>query len=66
MPNNDDEEQEKLAFTIEEAAKLASVGRTSLYNEIRSRRLKTRKVGRRRVVPRAELLRWLSHDLDES
>ena len=44
-------DQEKLAFTIEEAARALSVSRTTLYEMISANALRTVKIGRRRVVP---------------
>lgn len=38
-------------FTIEDAAKLCGVGRSLAYEEIRLGRLRTVRIGRRRLVP---------------
>jgi len=48
-----------LAYSVEEAAKAAGIGRTLLFNEIRHRRLIARKVGRRTVIVRDDLEAWL-------
>jgi excisionase family DNA binding protein len=50
----------RLALPIPEAAAAAGVSRGTLYNEIKSGRLKPTKIRRRTVILHAELLRWLS------
>jgi excisionase family DNA binding protein len=50
----------KLAMSIAEFARLAGVGRSTLYNEIKSGRLKVRKAGRRSLILREEGLAWLA------
>jgi excisionase family DNA binding protein len=50
---------EKLAFTIQEAAAVSSIGQTSLYKAIRERRLKARKYGTRTVITRLDLQAFL-------
>ncbi len=47
-------------YTIEEAAKLVRVSKTSLYVEIRTERLTVKKVGRRTLITRSDLLIWLN------
>lgn len=49
-----------LAVSVKEAARLVSVGRSTLYTEIAAGRLKVMKVGRRTLVRVAELDQWLS------
>ena len=49
----------KLAFTIEEAATAAGIGRTLIFEEIREGRLIARKVGRRTIILVADLDLWL-------
>jgi excisionase family DNA binding protein len=49
------QDQEKLAFTIEEAARALSVSRTTIYEMIGANMIFTKKIGRRRVVPAEEL-----------
>jgi excisionase family DNA binding protein len=50
---------EKLAFTIQEAAAVSSIGQTSLYKAIREGRLKARKYGTRTVITRLDLQAFL-------
>jgi excisionase family DNA binding protein len=49
-----------LAVGIPEACKLTSLSRSRLYAEIRDGRLTPRKIGRRTLIPVAELHRWLA------
>jgi excisionase family DNA binding protein len=49
----------QLAHTISDVAKCACIGRTLIYSEIASGRLKAHKVGRRTVILNADLLAWL-------
>jgi excisionase family DNA binding protein len=48
-----------LAVCVEEAAKLAGVGRTEIYRAIKQRELASLKVGKRRLVRVEALKRWL-------
>ncbi|OAI30446.1 hypothetical protein A1351_22835 [Methylosinus sp. R-45379] len=48
-----------LAFSVEEAARRASVGRTIIYAAIKLGLLKARKVGRRTVILEVDLREWL-------
>jgi excisionase family DNA binding protein len=48
------------AVGIDEAARLAGIGRTLLYQEISEGRLRIRKAGRRTLIPIQELDAWLN------
>ena len=48
-----------LALGILEAARAASVGRSTIYENINSGALKARKAGRRTLILRADLQAWL-------
>ena len=48
----------KIAYSIKEACKATSWGRTTLYGHISSGRLRTVRIGGRRLIP-AEALRAL-------
>jgi excisionase family DNA binding protein len=50
---------EKLAYSIAELAKVAGVGRSFLYEEIKGGRLKLKKAGRRSLVLIADAQAWL-------
>jgi excisionase family DNA binding protein len=52
---------EKLALTIQEAAQLSSLGRTSIYKAIREGQLISRKYGTRTVIMRADLTSFLTN-----
>lgn len=54
--NND-----KMAFSIDEAAKACSMGRVKLYQEINAGRLKIRKCGSRTLVLRKDLEDFLNN-----
>jgi excisionase family DNA binding protein len=57
-------EQERLAFSITEAAALLGVGRTLAYQMAKSGELPTVRLGRRVVVPRAQLEQLLAGEVD--
>lgn len=46
---------EPLAYSINEACRVSSLGRTRLYQLIRERRLEVRKIGKRTLIPAASL-----------
>ncbi len=50
---------DKLAFSVDEAAKAAGVGRTLTFQEIRDGNLIARKIGRRTIILREDLEAWL-------
>lgn len=54
---------EKLLVSITDAGKALSLGRTSIYELIRSGELETRKMGRRRLITAASIRR-LAGELD--
>lgn len=42
------------------------IGRTQAYEEIKERRLKVAKVGRRTIIPLAEAQRWLAERMADA
>jgi excisionase family DNA binding protein len=48
------------AYSVAEAGRKASVGRTTIYAEIKAGRLRAVKVGRRTLVLAEDLQNWLS------
>ena len=50
---------EPLAISVDEAAALAGVSRSTLYTEMVAGRLAFAKVGKRRLIPTEALLDWL-------
>ncbi|KPM52729.1 hypothetical protein ACG83_24960 [Frankia sp. R43] len=57
---------EKLLLTTDEAAETLGIGRSTLYDLIRSGKLRTVKIGRRRLVPAAALADAINTLLEES
>jgi excisionase family DNA binding protein len=51
----------RLAYSISEACRLLSVGRTTIYRAIKSGQLKTCKIGRRTLVTAEALQLWLGN-----
>jgi excisionase family DNA binding protein len=52
----------RLTVTVEEAAVLLGVSRSSAYQAVRTGELPARRLGRRLVIPAAALTRWLEGD----
>jgi excisionase family DNA binding protein len=50
----------RLAYTVQEAAEAASVGRTLIYEQIGKGLLAARKVGRRTLITADDLETWLA------
>ena len=50
---------EPLAYSIADACRLTSIGRTRLYQLINSKALETRKIGKRTLIPAASLRRLI-------
>jgi len=50
----------KIAFTVDEAARQASLGRDRIYAAIRDGRLEARKAGRRTVVTADAIKRFIN------
>ncbi len=51
---------EKLAYTISEFTRLAGIGRSFLYEEVKAGRLTVHKAGRRTLITREDAENWLS------
>jgi excisionase family DNA binding protein len=54
-----DEDSTRLTVTVEQAAKMLGIGRSSAYEAAKSGQLPTIRIGRRLVVPRAGLEKLL-------
>jgi excisionase family DNA binding protein len=50
----------KLSYGIDEAAQVLGMGRTKLYEEINSGRLRAVKAGKRTLIKQMDLEEWLS------
>jgi len=51
---------DKFGFTVEEAVRVAGIGRSKLYEAMRDGLLQARKFGRRTIILREDLLRFLA------
>ena len=51
---------ERLAYSVGEAAQTIGLGKSTLYREMDQGRLPFRKVGKRRLILRSDLLAWVS------
>lgn len=51
---------QKAAFSIKETCIISGIGRTTLYHEIKNRRLEVVKIGRRTLITAAALSNWLN------
>src|SRR5262249_47342201 len=52
--------QKPFAFTIDDAVKMAGIGRTSIYSAVSRGELQVRKAGRRTIIMADDLLGWLN------
>lgn len=50
---------DQLVFTVEEAAKLLRIGRNVAYEAVKTGALPSHRIGRRILIPRVALDRWL-------
>jgi excisionase family DNA binding protein len=53
---------ERLAYSVEEAARITGLSRDLLYNQMRTGKLAYLKVGRRRIITRRHLEAFLGND----
>lgn len=58
------ERLEPLAYSINEACQVSSIGRTGLYRLIGEGRLEVRKIGKRTLIPAASLRRLIEGDAE--
>jgi excisionase family DNA binding protein len=58
--NSADELSERLAYSVDEAAKITGLSRDLLYDQMRAGRLHYLKVGRRRLITRQHLEAFLT------
>ena len=59
-PPTSDRLTDRLAYSIEEAARVTGLSRNLLYDEMRAGRLAYLKVGRRRIITRQHLEAFLT------
>jgi len=55
---SDAQELNKVCYSLEEACHVLSIGRSTLYEEVKAGRLQAKMVGRRKVFTREALERW--------
>jgi len=60
VPNTEIRTSEAMLFTVEEAADILGIGRTTIYKLLNSGDLLGVKIGRARRVPRSELDRYVA------
>ena len=60
MPESPTDTAPRLAYTVNEAANLLSIGRTSVYEEVRLGRLRSFRAGGRRLFSREALLEYIA------
>lgn len=56
-------EVQPILLSVEQASKALSVGRTEVFRLLREQRLRSIKRGRRRLIPRAELDRYVEEEM---
>jgi excisionase family DNA binding protein len=54
------DELDQIGFSVAEAAKKAGVGRSTIYEELASGRLRARKLGRRTIILKSDHQEWLA------
>jgi excisionase family DNA binding protein len=54
---------ERQVFTVTEAAQILGIGRNSAYEAVRRGDIKSVRIGRRLIVPRAEICRILGEEV---
>jgi excisionase family DNA binding protein len=55
---------EPLLLSIREAAKAAGIGRDAMYEFVRSGRVRSVRVGSKRLVPRPEIRAWVEREIE--
>jgi excisionase family DNA binding protein len=55
---------EPLLLGIRQAAPIAGVGRDAMYRLVAEGRIRTVRLGRKRLVPRQELEAWIARELE--
>jgi excisionase family DNA binding protein len=55
---------EPLLLGIRQAAPIAGVGRDAMYALVASGRIRSIRLGRKRLIPRQELEAWISRELE--
>lgn len=53
---------DKITYTVKEAAAATGISRSSIYNLISEKRIETRKIGRRTLIPASSLRKFSGLD----
>ena len=61
MNNIEDDNCNKLAYTIEQFSKATTLGRTMIYAEIKSGNLIAKKIGKRTVITMKDALNYINN-----
>ncbi len=59
-PAGNDQRGERLAYSVDEAASALGLSRDLIYDQLRSVRLESLKVGRRRIITREQIDKFLA------
>jgi excisionase family DNA binding protein len=59
-------QMEKLLYGVPEAAELTGIGRSKLYEELAAGRIRSVKIGSRRLIPKEALTEFVEGLEDES
>lgn len=54
---------EKLVYTVDETAKLLNIGMNKAYELIQQNEIPNKRVGRRILIPKQALEKWLTNSL---
>lgn len=60
-PASNEQHGEKLAYSVDEAARALGLSRELIYDQLRTGRLKSLKVGRRRIITREHMDKFLAN-----
>ena len=58
--------EDRLVFTVEEAAQLLGISRSFAYEAVQRGEIPSMRIGRRILVPKAALVRWLASEGDHA
>ena len=59
QPLTQEDPAQRLTVTVEQAARLLGIGRNVAYEAVKTGQLPSARIGRRIVIPRVALDRWL-------
>ena len=59
MNTENDKTTGKLLFSVKEFCEIVGIGRTTFYQEVKAGRIKAKKMGRRTLITKSELERFI-------